>query len=111
MRKSKLLRLIIASTLFFVVTLTSCDGGGLPDGRYTPTQEYEAVAKGVIQAIIINGDNFTVVYPLTGVGITYKYKYTDGTLSVYSSEGASAGLPCEFKEGVLYFAGIPFEKD
>jgi len=91
------------------VVLTSCGGGGLPNGRYTPTEEYKAVASGAIQAIIIDGNNFTTVMPLTGMGITLKYKYTDGTITFTDGIG-TAGVACEYKDGLLWYAGIPFKK-
>ena len=81
MKKSSLFSFAVSATLIFAVTMSSCGGGGLPNGRYAPTQEYEAVARGVIQAIIISGDNFTTVFPITGQGITVKYKYTNGTVT------------------------------
>jgi len=97
------------------VVLTSCGGGGLPNGRYAPTQEYEIAARSLLQAIIINGNNFTAVYPFTGQGITVKYEYTEGTLKL--SDGTmTGGLPVEFKKGengkdTIFFAQIPFVKD
>jgi len=108
MKNSKLFNLVVVATLFFTVTLTSCDGGGLPNGRYAPTQEYEAVARGVIQAIIIDGDNFTTVFPITGQGITMKYKYANGTLTFMDTHGAAYGQACEFKNDTLWWNGIPF---
>ncbi|MDR0874453.1 MAG: hypothetical protein LBN27_13480 [Prevotellaceae bacterium] len=109
MKNLKLFNLAIAAILFFTVTLTSCGGGGLPNGRYAPTEEYKDIAKGVIQAIIIDGDNFTTVFPFTGQGITVKYKYENGTLS-FSDGVATAGIACEFKNDTLWWSGIPFTK-
>ena len=94
------------------VVLTSCGGGGLPNGRYAPSND---IANSLMQAIIINGNNFTVVYPFTGQSITVKYEYTNGTLKL--SDGTmTGGLPVEFKKGIngrdtIFFAQIPFVKD
>jgi len=104
----KIITMTVAATLFFAVTLTSC-GGGLPNGRYAPTQEYEDMARGVIQAIIIDGNNFTTVFPFTGQGITVKYKYENGTLS-FTDGAITAGIACEFKNDTLWWSGIPFTK-
>ena len=109
MKKLKLINLLLAAVLFSTLSLTSCGGGGLPNGRYAPTQEYESAAKSVIQAIIIEGDNFTTVTPFTGVGITMKYKYENGTLS-FTEGAATAGIACEFKNDTLWWSGIPFIK-
>jgi hypothetical protein len=43
-----------------IALLSTCSGGGLPNGRYAPIEEYRDVARAAIQAIIIDGDNFTV---------------------------------------------------
>ena len=107
MKNLKLFNFAIITVLYFTVTLTSCGGGGLPKGRYEP--ENESVKASLVQAIIINGDNFTVVMPMTGQGITLKYKYTDGTVTFYG-EGAAVGQACEFKDGKLWYMGIPFIK-
>jgi hypothetical protein len=101
----KLIYIVLAVV---IVTLTSC-GGGLPNGRYAPTEQYKAVASGTIQAIIIDGNNFTTVLPMTGMGLTLKYKYTNGTITFTDGVG-TAGVPCEYKDGLLWYAGIAFEK-
>ena len=107
MQKSKLFSFAVAATLFVAVTLTSC-GGGLPNGRYEPVDEMMRASW--VQAIIINGDNFTVVFPLVGTGLTVKYKYTNGTLSFLSDDGVMVGQPCEYKDDLLYYGGVPFKK-
>jgi uncharacterized lipoprotein YehR (DUF1307 family) len=101
----KMFCLLLAVSVASVV-LTSC-GGGLPNGRYEP--ENESIKMSVLQAIIIKGDNFTMVMPMTGQGITLKYKYTEGTVTFYG-EGAAAGQACEFKDGKLWYMGMPFTK-
>ena len=107
MKNSKLFNLAVAAILFFAVTLTSCGGGGLPNGRYAPVDA--DMARSVAQAIIIDGDNFTIVYPFVGIGQTTKYKYTDGTITF--TDGLSAvGIACEFKNDTLWWSGIPFTK-
>ena len=106
MKNSKLFRLVVAATLFFAVILTSCGGGGLPNGRYAPVDTYMANR---IQAIIIDGDNFTLVYSFVGIGTTVKYKYTNGTIT-FSDGIAAVGIACEYKDGILYYAGAPFKK-
>jgi len=107
MTKTKLFKLI-AVAMIFTALFTSC-GGGLPNGRYAPTDDYKDMASGVIQAIIIDGNNFTTVLPMTGMGLTLKYKYTDGTITFTDGVG-TAGVPCEYKDGLLWYAGIPFKK-
>lgn len=107
MKNSKLFCLTIVATLFFVATLTSCGGGSLPNGRYAPVDE--DIAKTFLQAIIIDGKNFTTVFPITGQSITIKYKYTNGTLT-FTDGVITAGQACTFKNDTLYYNGIPFIK-
>jgi len=109
MKNSKLFGLAVAVTLFFVVTLTSCGDGdkGLPNGRYVPVDSDMTMLW--VQEIIIKGNKFKVVYPFEGLGVTLKYKYTDGTLS-FSKDFATAEQACEFKNDTLRFAGISFVK-
>jgi hypothetical protein len=101
----KIITMAVVSALFLAVTLTSCGGGGLPNGRYEPIDD--TMKASWVQAIIIDGDNFTTVFPITGQGITVKYKYTDGTIT-FTDGVATAGVACEYKDGLLYYAGIPF---
>ena len=93
--------------LVFAVTMTSCGGGGLPNGRYAPVSQTAAMAS--IQAIIIDGDNFTMVMPYTGQGITVKYKYTNGTLT-FAGAGAALGVACEFRNDTLFYSDMPFKR-
>ena len=108
MTKSKLFSLI-AVAMFFTALFTSCSGGGLPDGRYEPVDDY--IKNGVIQAIVINGNNFTQVLPIGGMGITVKYKYKNGTLTFVDGNTTSAfGMACEFKNDTLWYNGAAFVK-
>ena len=107
MKNLKLLSFAVIAFLLCTITLASCGGGGLPNGRYTPVDE--TLGTTVLQAIIINGDNFTTVLPMIGTGITMKYKYTNGTLTFTGTEG-SAGLPCVFRNDTLFYGGMPFLK-
>ena len=97
--------------LFIVFTasimLTSCSGG-LPNGRYEPVDE--RMRTSWMQAIIIDGNNFTTVMPLTGHGITMKYEYKNGTLSFPAGGGTAVGVACEYKDGSLWYAGVEFKK-
>jgi len=104
----KMFCLLLAFGIVSVV-LTSC-GGGLPNGRYVPTDEYKDVASN-IQAIVINGNNFTMVTPLGGIGVTVKYKYTNGTLTFMDGNTTGAfGMACEYKNDTLWYVGVPFIK-
>ena len=107
MRNSKLFSLAVAVSLFFAITLASCGDGGLPKGRYVPVDSDMTMLW--VQAIIIKGNKFKVVYPFEGQGVTLNYKYTDGTLS-FSKDFATAEQTCEFKNDTLRFAGISFVK-
>ena len=82
---------------------------GLPNGRYTPTKEYESFAQSAIQAIIIDGNKFTQVMPVTGIKITANYTYSDGTIH-FTEGGITAGIACEYRNDTLYYSGIPFTK-
>lgn len=77
---------------------------GIPNGRYAPTDC--AMAATVVQAFIINGDNFTIVMPMTGQATTGKYKYSNGTLTII--EGDKQGsLACSYNEAnkTIVYAG------
>jgi len=92
-------------------TISTMFGNGLPNGRYTPTKEYESFAQSAIQEIIIDGNKFTQVMPITGIKLTVNYTYSEGT--IHFTEGgttASIGISCSYKNDTLYYSGIPFTK-
>jgi hypothetical protein len=78
----------------------------LPNGRYEPVDDTVALT---IPAIIIDGNNFTQVMPFGMGGLTFKYKLSDGTITFTGAE-AAASLPCEFKDGSLWYGGFEFKK-
>jgi hypothetical protein len=105
-KKSFLSKMFLGCLLILATTvMTSCSGGGIPNGRYAPVNE--AVASGAIQAIVINGDNFTQVFPFTGQGISVKYKYTNGTITFHGG-GQVGSVACEYRNDTLFYSGIPF---
>ena len=111
MRNTKLFGLVIATTLFFVVALTSCNScgeGGLPNGHYVPVDSVMTLLW--VQEIVIKGNNFKVVYPFEGLKVTLKYKYADDTLTL-TKNYVSAVRDCEFNNDTLRFAGISFVRN
>ena len=101
---TKVLAASLAITL--VILLSACGGDKIPNGRYEPVDEAMAFT---IQAIVIDGNNFTQVLPL-GVGsTTLKFKYKDGTIT-FTEGGAGLNLACEYKDGALWYSGVEFKK-
>jgi hypothetical protein len=98
------LAVILAATL-----LAACGGGGLPNGRYEPTEDYETMSP--LEAIIVNGNNFTFTYAMGAVSQTSKYTYKNGTIT-FQDGSAAINVACTYDEsdGILTWAGIEFEK-
>jgi len=78
---------------------------GIPNGRYEPVDC--AMRATVVQAFIINGNNFIMVMPMVGSAMYLKYKYTNGTLTL-TDNGQTAALPCSYDRatGTLVYSGI-----
>lgn len=85
------------------VVLTSCGSSSL-DGRYVPKDSTLAAA---LPEIIINGDNFTMKVPMVGTEVTVKFKYENGKIT-FPEGGVS--IPCEFKNGSLWYSGMQYKK-
>jgi hypothetical protein len=95
--------LALTLTVITIATiLSACGGSGIPNGRYEPVDPMMALT---IQAIVINGNNFTQVMPYTGMGTTLKFTYKNGTLT-FPEGGLS--VPCEYKDGSLWYGGAEF---
>lgn len=79
---------------------------GIPNGRYEPVDC--TIRATVVQAFIINGDNFTMVMPMVGTAMSLKYKYTNGTLTL-TDNGQTASLPCSYDkttETLVYSSAV-----
>ncbi|MDR1755144.1 MAG: hypothetical protein LBR74_09660 [Eubacterium sp.] len=88
-------------------TLTAC--GGVPNGKYVPTDPALQAISSTSQAIIIKGSNFTLDMGLAGA-TTVKYEY-DKTTGAITLDGGLSGLTlCEYKDGSIWFAGSEFKK-
>lgn len=82
---------------------------GIPNGRYEPVDC--TIRATVVQAFIINGDNFTMVMPMVGTAMSLKYKYTNGTLTL-TDNGQMASLPCSYDKATetLVYSGAVCKK-
>jgi predicted small lipoprotein YifL len=105
--KMKLKRLkIILLMSVLLSTLAACGGSGIPNGRYVPVDDAVGVT---IQAIIIDGNNFTQVMLGGLMSTTLKFEYSEGTVTF--TEGTSGvSFPCEYDEDekILTYASIDF---
>jgi len=105
-KKSSLTKpvLIIAAILLTGYFLLKSNSGGLPDGQY------ESVYKvGILDKVIIDGNNFTIVYN-TGQRLNGKYKYAKGVITFPEGKSSdySYGADCTFSNDTLYFGLLPF---
>jgi predicted small lipoprotein YifL len=96
----------VLSAALIICALTACGSDGkLPNGRYVPVDPSVAM---VYQAIIIDGNNFTQVMPFTGMGITLKFTYSNGTIT-FTDGITGASVACEYYDGSLWYGGFEFK--
>lgn len=105
-RAIKMLALVLIVSSITAL-FTACSGDTIPNGRYVPLDS--TVAMTTIQAIVIDGNNFTMVQPLIGTGITLKYTYKNGTIT-FTDGTTGVSAACEYKDGSLWYAGFEFKK-
>jgi hypothetical protein len=96
--KSTAFAAVIVLTLF---SLVAC-GGGIPDGKYEPTGDITTV-----EAITVKGNNFTLI--TMGIAQTFKYKFTEGTLTL-TDGSSSVSVACTYNNEVINYGGIEFKK-
>ena len=77
-------------TLILALTLSACGrgGSGISNGRFEAVNDN--VAMWVMQAIIINGNNLTMVYPdiMGGAEVTTRFTYNSNTGVITVTDGA-----------------------
>ena len=90
-----------------VSLFTACGGGGIPNGRYEPADD----SFSVVEAIIVNGNNFTFTYAMGGLSQTSKYTWKNGTIT-FQDGGAAINVACSYdaEAKVLTWAGVDFAK-
>jgi len=107
-----LVLIIVALIIGYLVyshwdAVSGMDNGGLPNGRY---ELANPIGSGSLpDKIIISGNNFTTEWDMLGVSTTIKFKCKDGKITV-TDKGMSVSVPCEFKNGSLWYAGMEYKK-
>ena len=96
--------------LIFVFALSACRGSGISNGRFEAVDEN--VATMVMQAIIIDGNNLTMVYPplAGGIGITTRFSYNRNTGVITITDGATGLSAMEYRDGSIWFAEAEFAR-
>ena len=103
---------VLAMALLLIVTMSvvSACSGGVPNGRYEPVDSNAAAS---VQAIIIDGNNFTSVVPVLG-GMTVKYTYNKKTGAITLTDGTDGYTAYEYKDGSIWlvtgFGDVEFKK-
>jgi len=100
---------LIALGILLMFGISNVYAQGIANGRYEPVEC--AIKATVVQAFIINGDNFTMVMPMVGTAMSLKYKYTNGTLTL-TDNGQTASLPCSYDKAteMLVYSGAVCKK-
>ncbi|MCL2651691.1 MAG: hypothetical protein FWD60_11815 [Candidatus Azobacteroides sp.] len=107
-----LILIIVALIIGYLVyshwdAISGMGNGGLPNGRYELANPVGAGS--LPDKIIISGNNFTTKFDMFGVSSTLKFKYEDGKVTV-TDKGMSVSVPCEFKNGSLWYGGMEYKK-
>ena len=108
-----LILIIIALIIGYLVyshwdAISGMGSGGLPNGRYVPVSSTYGSLPDVI---IISGNNFTMKQSILGpeISTTAKFKYEEGKIT-FTDKGMSMSVPCEFKNGSLWWSGMEYKK-
>jgi len=108
-----LILIIVALVVGYLVysnwdAISGMSNGGLPNGRY---EIANTIGSGSLlpDVIVISGNNFTTEWSLFRTSTTIKFKYRDGEITI-TDKGTSVSVPCEFKNGSLWYAGMEYKK-
>ncbi|MDR1689952.1 MAG: hypothetical protein LBS21_15300 [Clostridiales bacterium] len=107
MKKSKRFISLFLAAVAVTLLLAACGGGGLPNGRYEPTDSAQTA---FIPAIVVDGNKFSVLMPMEMGANDFTYEFSDGTFTLTDANGMSASIPCTYKDGILSYGGVEFKK-
>ncbi len=97
-------------SVLLLICMVACGGESGStniDGRY----EAEGIDQFfIIQAILIEGDNFTIVCPPPMPAITAKYMLTDGTIS-FTDGTTTISYAFEYKNDSIWFEGVEYKRN
>jgi len=105
----KLILIIVALIIGYLLYShwDAVSGEGLPNGRYELANPIGAGS--LPDNIVISGSNFSTEWSILNTTYTIKYKYQDGKIT-FTDKGMSVSVPCEFKNGSLWYGGMEYKK-
>jgi len=96
---------MVLSLIIIISVLSACGGNRPPNGRYEAVDETVAL---VTSAIIIDGNNLTIV--TLGSALSYRYSFNSNTgVITLSSDVAGVSL-IEYRNGSIWFGGAEFRR-
>ena len=108
--KTKHKIVVVLTILVIVLALSACRRSGISNGRFEAVDEN--IATMVMQAIIIDGNNLTMVYPpiTGGIGITTRFSYNRNTGVITITDGAAGLSAMEYRDGSIWFGEAEFTR-